>query len=170
MVRERNREIEAIIEKLGDETHSTQKTLMSQYEGKVTKMQEKHDTEMAEYTTRLHQVKEKLISEQETKNMLDENLRVLSRRLNDLEIECSDKTDRMRNMERSNTQTKTELDCIYEEQTQIRLDMEKQMRKTIDEKEKEVRRIREEAQTVNHRHESELELCKQQNKNDLETI
>jgi len=38
--------------------------------------------------------------------------------------------------------------------------MEKQMRKTIDEKEKEVRRIREEAQTVNHRHESELELCK----------
>jgi len=29
MVRERNREIEAIIEKLGDETHSTQKTLMA---------------------------------------------------------------------------------------------------------------------------------------------
>jgi hypothetical protein len=28
MVRERNREIEAIIEKLGDETHSTQKQLM----------------------------------------------------------------------------------------------------------------------------------------------
>ena len=103
MVRERNREIEAIIEKLGDETHSTQKTLMAQYEGKVTKMQEKHTTEMAEYSTRLHSLKEKLVSEQETKNMLDENLRVLSRRLNDLEIECSDKTDRMRNMERSNT-------------------------------------------------------------------
>ena len=42
MVRERNREIEAIIEKLGDETHSTQKTLMSQYESKVSKMQDKH--------------------------------------------------------------------------------------------------------------------------------
>jgi len=28
MVRERNREIEAIIEKLGDETHLTQKQLM----------------------------------------------------------------------------------------------------------------------------------------------
>jgi len=28
MVRERNREIEAIIEKLGDETHSTQKQIM----------------------------------------------------------------------------------------------------------------------------------------------
>lgn len=29
MIRERNREIEAIIEKLGDETHNTQKTLMT---------------------------------------------------------------------------------------------------------------------------------------------
>lgn len=47
--------------------------------------------------------------------MLDENLRVLTRRMNDLEIELADKTDRMRTMERNNTQTKTELDCIYEE-------------------------------------------------------
>ena len=60
-------------------------------------------------------MKDKLIGEQETKNMLDENLRVLTRRMNDLEIELADKTDRMRTMERNNTQTKTELDCIYEE-------------------------------------------------------
>ena len=53
MVQERNREIEAIIEKLGDETHSTQKTLMAQYEIKVTKMEQKHVTEAAEYQTRL---------------------------------------------------------------------------------------------------------------------
>lgn len=53
MVKERNKEIEAIIEKLGDETHSTQKTLMSQYESKVAKMQSKHEQEAAEYTTRL---------------------------------------------------------------------------------------------------------------------
>ena len=63
MVRERNREIEAIIEKLGDETHSTQKTLMSQYETKVSKMQEKHSQEVAEYQTRLQQLKDKLINE-----------------------------------------------------------------------------------------------------------
>jgi len=42
MVRERNKEIEAIIEKLGDETHSTQKTLMAQYEQKVAKSDTKH--------------------------------------------------------------------------------------------------------------------------------
>ena len=99
-------------------------------------MQEKHSQEMAEYQTRLQQVKDKLIGEQETRTMLDENLRVITRRINDLEIENADKTDKLRTAERSSSQTKTELDCIYEEQTQIRLEMEKQMRQRIDEKEK----------------------------------
>lgn len=49
MVNERNREIEAIIEKLGDETHATQKQLMQSYERKVDSMQEKHETELREY-------------------------------------------------------------------------------------------------------------------------
>lgn len=84
--------------------------------------------EVAEYQSRMQQLKEKLVSEQETKTMLDENLRVLTRRINDLEIENSDKTEKLRSMERSNSQTKNELDCIYEEQTQIRVEMEKQMR------------------------------------------
>ena len=63
--------------------------------------------------------------------MLDENLRILSRRLNDLEIELADKKDRQRTLERDYDQTKNELDCIYEEQTQIRQDMEKEMRSRI---------------------------------------
>jgi len=110
------------------------------------------------------------VSEQETKQMLDENLRVLSRRLNDLEIELADKKDRMRQIERNSDQTKNELDCIYEEQTQIRQDMEREMRTRIDEKDKDVRRAKEEAQSLRHKHEGEMELLRQQNKNDLETI
>ena len=41
MVRERNREIEAIINKLGDETHDTQKQLMQQYEKKMKEVEAK---------------------------------------------------------------------------------------------------------------------------------
>ena len=37
--------------------------------------------------------------------MLDENLRVLTRRLNDLEIEIADKKDRIRTLERDNSST-----------------------------------------------------------------
>ena len=44
------------------------------------------------------------------------------------------------------------------------------MRQRIDEKEKQVRLIREENQSFQHKHESEIEMLKQQNKHDLETI
>ena len=47
--------------------------------------------------------------------MLDENLRVLSRRMNDLEIELADKKDKITTLERVNVSTKAELDKIYEE-------------------------------------------------------
>lgn len=48
MVRERNREIEAIINKLGDETHDTQKQLMQQYERKVKDVENKWRDEVKE--------------------------------------------------------------------------------------------------------------------------
>lgn len=49
MVKERNKEIEAIIEKLGDETHSTQKQIMAQYEQKLKGVQAKHNEECKEF-------------------------------------------------------------------------------------------------------------------------
>jgi len=48
MIRERNREIEAIINKLGDETHDTQKQLMQQYERKVKDTDAKWKAELDE--------------------------------------------------------------------------------------------------------------------------
>lgn len=48
MIKDRNKEIEAIIEKLGDETHNTHKQLVSQYEGKALKLEEKHRKDLAE--------------------------------------------------------------------------------------------------------------------------
>lgn len=59
MVRERNKEIAAIIEKLGDETHNTQKTLLTQYEAKVSRLEEKHRSEVEETQSRLGQWKHK---------------------------------------------------------------------------------------------------------------
>ena len=93
--------------------------------------------------------------------MLDDNLRVLSRRMNDLEIELADRKDKMRNLEHNSDKTKNELDVIYEEQTLIRQDMEKEMRSRIDEKDKDVRRVREESQSLRHKHEAEIEMHKQ---------
>jgi len=53
LVRERNREIEQIIEKLGDETHQTEKQLVSQYENKVRSLAVKHKEDIDEYRSSL---------------------------------------------------------------------------------------------------------------------
>lgn len=49
MIKERNREIEAIINKLGDETHDTRQQLINQYEKKVKDVESKWKTEIEEY-------------------------------------------------------------------------------------------------------------------------
>ena len=53
MIRERNREIEAIINKLGDETHDTQKSLLTQYERKVRDVEDKWKAEVETYKSAL---------------------------------------------------------------------------------------------------------------------
>lgn len=60
--------------------------------------------------------------------MLDENLRVLSRRINDMEVELTDKKEKIRTLERALAEKDTQLDCIYEEQDEVKRNLEKQMR------------------------------------------
>ncbi len=96
MVRERNREIEAIINKLGDETHDTQKQLMQQYERKVQDTESKWRQEVEENKKVIQQWKDKFKAESDNRMVLDENLRILSRRINDLELDIEDKKEKIR--------------------------------------------------------------------------
>ena len=102
--------------------------------------------------------------------MLDENLRVLSRRMNDLEIEISDKKDKIKTLERANVQSTSELEKIYDEQSQIRVELEKSMRQRIDEKDRDLRRAKEDAQNRLSKADNEIEMIKIQNKSELELI
>lgn len=142
MVRERNREIEAIIEKLGDETHLTQKQLMQQYEKKVESLNDRHQQEIVEYQIQIAQMKERNQTESSQKEMLDENIRVIQRRIHDLEIELADKKDKIKQLERTNAETGIQLECIYEEQERMRQDLEAQLRQRIDQKDAENRKLK----------------------------
>ena len=84
--------------------------------------------------------------------MLDDNLRVLTRRMNDLEIELADKKDKLLTMERAQAQTKTELDGVYDKQSERMADLEREHMEKIQVKDSEMRKIREELQEVEHRH------------------
>ena len=98
MVRDRNREIEAIINKLGDETHDTQKQLLTQYERKVKDVEAKWKAEVEESKVTIKQWKDKVTNEENTRSMMDDNLRVLSRRINEMELEIQDKKEKMQTL------------------------------------------------------------------------
>jgi len=60
-------------------------------------------------------MKERNTTESSQKEMLDENIRVIQRRIHDLEIELADKKDKIKQLERTNAETGIQLECIYEE-------------------------------------------------------
>jgi hypothetical protein len=93
MVQERNREIQAIIEKLGDETHDTQKQLVQQYEAKVTDLDKRAAKDLAAERVKTQQAEHRLHMERDERIVVDENLRVLTRRVQDLERELTESRD-----------------------------------------------------------------------------
>lgn len=74
--------------------------------------------------------------------MLDENLRVLSRRINDLELDIESKKERIQQLEGQQFGQNEELAKARTEQETLRQEVESEMRARIDAKEREVRSLR----------------------------
>lgn len=142
MVKERNKEIEAIINKLGDETHDTQKQLMQQYERKVQDVEQKWRAEVGEQKDTLQQWKDRYKKECDSRIMLDENLRVLSRRINDLELDIESKKEKIKELESQQFGQNEELAKARSDQETVRQEIESEMRFKIESKDKEVRQLR----------------------------
>jgi uncharacterized protein YukE len=132
MIRERNKEIEAIINKLGDETHDTSKQLLSQYERKVRDVEEKWKAEVETYKSTLQQWKDKHSSESNSRHMLDDNLRVLGRRINDLELDLQDKKDKIENMDNEKFELNEKLASANSQQDGLRSEIEEEMKFRVD--------------------------------------
>jgi len=64
--------------------------------------------------------------------MLDENVRVLTRRISDMELEVAEKGEKNKKMERANMEVNAKLDTIYDDQTVLREGLESEMRKRLE--------------------------------------
>jgi AAA+ superfamily predicted ATPase len=93
-------------------------------------------------------LRDKLVGETDTKEMLDDNMRVLGRRVNDLEIDLNDKKDRIKVMRNQNEELQVKLDSIYEEQAASRQNLEKQMMNALEMKDQDIRRLQSERQNI----------------------
>ena len=65
MIRERNKEIEAVIEKLGDETHTTNKQLQQQFDLQKRRIEDKHRIQVTDLEHQLTVLQQKLAKEQD---------------------------------------------------------------------------------------------------------
>ena len=102
--------------------------------------------------------------------MLDDNVRVLGRRINDLEIENTDKKDKIRTLKKQLETQQMELDSIYDTQSKAREDLDAQITRTVDLKDQEIRRLKTERQNAELKRETEGDHLKTQHKHELEMI
>lgn len=87
-----------------------------------------------------------------------------------MEIEITDKKDKIRQLERTNAETSNQLDCIYEEQEQMRVDLEAQLRQRIEQRDSEIRKMKLDIQQMEHKATTELDNCKERQRQELEII
>jgi len=143
LIRERNREIEEIIEKLGDETHQTEKQLMAQYEKKAHQLTLKHKEELTEYQTSGQQWGEKYRGMVETRDLLEEKVKSLTARLSDMQLQVTEKQEQNKKIERINMEITAKLEKIHDDQTVARQSLESQMRKRLEDRDREIMVLKE---------------------------
>ena len=102
--------------------------------------------------------------------MLDENLRVLGRRINELEIELADRKEKVMNAEKAKKEAEERLGSVHDQQQRIRNQVEDELREEIEAKERESRKLREQLQSIEHRHKAEVEGLKIEKVQDLDLI
>ena len=133
---------------------------MQQYERKVKDTETKYKAELDEQKAILQQWKDKHASESDSRHMLDDNLRVLGRRINDLELELEDKKEKMVQAESEKFAINEELSKAHRYQDSVRREIEEEMRDKIDEKERQIRKLHDDLQQREHEYTLETEQLK----------
>ena len=99
--RERNEEINVIVNKLSSEAFDTEKALIAKFDRKEKEVEAKYRTEIMELKERIEALKGKSDAERRTKEMLEENLDITSKRLADNDQEINEKSQMIENLKNS---------------------------------------------------------------------
>ncbi|CDW86542.1 UNKNOWN [Stylonychia lemnae] len=168
--REQQQAVEKIIDKLSEEQQKDHHNIQKITETKTKEVELKWKQEIQEYKSLVQQWKEKYNAEQYSKQKLDDNLSVLTKRFYDMELEITSLKEKLANSEKDRNSLVDKLNSIYREQQQLRNEVEDDLRLQIDEKERELRKMREEVMTIEHRHKGEQERDKLNHKNQIDLI
>ena len=102
--------------------------------------------------------------------MLDDNLRILGRRVSELELECQDRADKLAQSDKMRLELQYRLSQVHEKEQKVRDELEDEVRLQLLEKEKELRKAREQIADTESKHRAEIEQMKIGKQQDLEII
>ena len=103
MIKERNKEIELVINKIGDETYGSKQALIKEYDQKISDQEIRYKNELELLSHSVEDWMKRYKEMKKGKDMLDENLDILSRKLADNEYSKA-----------SNSQIIEQLECTIE--------------------------------------------------------
>ncbi len=170
MVKEKNKKIEEVIDRLGDETHDTHKKLQVQFSKKEREIEAKCQEEIQELKSDIILMKEKQEKEKQQKDMLDENIKVLSNRLHTMEKDLTEKKITINSLSTEKEDLTNKLSKIYKEEETSRFEMDSLNHKRLGEKDKEIRVLRETIDEVEQKHDHDVSKVREQHKDQINNL
>ncbi len=170
MEMQRKQEVDMVISKLGDESHEYKKQMAKERDVKVAEAEARNLAQIEELRKTTDDWIAKYKSLTQTKEMLDENLQVLTRNMENMQRGMEEKDKKYRAMEAAAEDSKRRMGGIDAEYKKIVQEAESDYRKEKMNLEKEVARLTEELDIAKKRAESEVAAMKQKSAKELELI
>eukprot|EP01022_Parablepharisma_sp_SALTPOND_P014334 TRINITY_DN1939_c0_g1_i1.p1 TRINITY_DN1939_c0_g1~~TRINITY_DN1939_c0_g1_i1.p1 ORF type:complete len:864 (-),score=193.98 TRINITY_DN1939_c0_g1_i1:24254-26764(-) len=170
MEQQRKQEVEMVIAKLGDESHEYKKALFREKDEKISEMEANCQAKIDELNKAVNEWTNKYNALSQTKDMLDESLKVLMRNMEGLQKAMAEKEAKCKQLQSQSEDVKSRLQGVDDEYKKMieELDLENR-KKTID-LEKEIARLSSELEIAKKRGEGEVASMKQKNTKELELI
>ena len=142
-IRDRNIEMQKLVSKLSDEAYETEQNLKTEYSQKAWELERKYKDEIDALKYSIENYWEQVEAEKWTKQMLDENLEIMTWRVSDIERQKQEKDQLIETLKNRILNQKREIDEISASIQMRNLELEEAQMDKVKEARHEAKQLRE---------------------------
>ena len=161
IMKDKEKQIEIIINKLGDETISERRKMQVECEIKAEERNKQLKQENEQMRNRICEITDKLSGESKVRIMLDENLNVLSKRIMDFELESAKKDKKILELSSYLNEYKDKYSNVAKDFTKEKISIETDYQIKIDKHINEMKIMTEKYESLRNYYESKINEMKQ---------
>ena len=161
IMKDKEKQIEIIINKLGDETISERRKMQVECESKAEERNKQLKQENEQMRNRICEITDKLSGESKVRIMLDENLNVLSKRIMDFELESAKKDKKILELSSYLNEYKDKYSNVAKDFTKEKISIETDYQIKIDKHINEMKIMTEKYESLRNYYESKINEMKQ---------